>query len=261
MSQRAKSSGIEWAEATTVSAAEAKRLMKLEDGTECVPCPPNRAQGRYKNLKSTYMDSFQGDFEPAHRIARKLHVLEPRPFVGTTTHQDDYKFHGMPRKREPSKLARMDNGILEKNLPFEGVTTHQHDFRKWNSAPPKLMKKEHARDNQPDERDFHTEFSSQFGPKRCNPRKSNAPTEQRARPLPFSGSTSYTDDFKRWGAVEPAQSVMKSRSYRPRPEDRDFLTECRGEYTEKPFDVAPARKSGICPPGWCRPNEIDNSVF
>lgn len=203
------------------------------------------------------MDSFRGDFEPAQRIARKAHVLEPRPFQGTTTHQDDFKFMGMPKRREPSQLARTDNGIIEKNLPFEGYTTHQHDFRKWNSRPPQRAMKVHQRDSQPDERDFGTEFSSQFGHKKVAPRKSRAPQEKRPRPLPFQGSTTNQDSYKRWGYIQPAESVFKTRSYRPRPEDRDFLTEAHGEYTEKPFDVrAPVSQKGGCPPGWCKREEV-----
>jgi len=254
--------GIEWAETYTISPEEARALVKLEDGTECVPCPPNRVQGRYHNLKSTYSDSYRGDFEPAQRIARKIHALEPRPFLGTTTHQDDFKFMGMPKRREPSTLARTDNGISEKNLPFEGVTTNQHDFRKWNARPPKIMTKQHNRDNQPDERDFGTEFSQQFGHKVVAPRKSRAPQEKRPRPLPFTGTTTNRDNYKRWGVIEPAESVMPTRSYRPRADDRDFISEARGEYTEKPFDIRPpvGNKNG-CPPGWCRREEVEPAMY
>ena len=163
----------------------------------------------------------------------------------------------MPKLREPSKLARTDNGITEKNLPFEGETTHQHDFRKWNSAPPKPCIKPNTRDNQADERDFGTEFSSQFGAKQVAPRKSRAPQERRPRPLPFTGTTTNSDSYKQWGS-RPAESVFKTRNYRPRPDDRDFLTEASGEFTEKPFDIRPANGfKGNCPPGWCKREDVE----
>ena len=80
---------IEWAEAYTISAKEARELARSGEGDpfECVPIPPNRVSGRYHNLKSTYMDNFRGDFVAPERPPKKKQTIEPRPFIGTTTHQ------------------------------------------------------------------------------------------------------------------------------------------------------------------------------
>lgn len=184
------------------------------------------------------MNDFTGEYVKPERHARPQYMHKPRPFNGTTTNQEDYRYHGPVDRR--SLAIIQDNGLGSRGLPFEGVTTNQHDFRKWNAMPAQPSIKPDGRANiLPDDRDFQSEFSSQFIPKAGAQRRSRAPNERMTKSLPFEAVTTNQADFQHWNS-RPAASYMKAHGYRRRPDDRDFLTEGRAEYTEKPFDYCPA---------------------
>lgn len=245
---------IEWAESTVITPAEARAMTGTNKTCECIctictcgthRCPPDRVQGKYDNLKTSYMDSYRGDMVPVERVARRQYVHKTRPFEGITTAQSDYKWDGLPVKRELATAARMDNGIGTTNLPFEGTTTHKSDFQKWNVRPSASARGPQQRlSNMPDDRDFSTEFRGKYDPKPLSMRTSKAPQERQNQSLPFEGTTTHQSDFQKWDA-RPPRSFYRSAGYRARPDDRDFLSENRGEFTEKEFDVCPAKQVAV----------------
>lgn len=241
-----------------ISEAEARRLSRGGHGStvphppECIctictcgahKCPPDRVQGRYHNLKSSYMEDFRGEYQQPERINRPQYIHRPRPFEGTTTNQEDFAYRGMPERRKLAVLK--DNGLGGQGLPFEGVTTNQHDFRKWNSRPAEPTIKQNSRAFiVPDDRNFESEFGAQFVPKAGGQRRSRAPANRQTQSLPFQGETTNQADFQEWNS-RPARSFGQTSTYRPRVDDRDFLTEGRSEYTQKPFDHCPAIEVGV----------------
>jgi len=191
------------------------------------------------------MDSYKGDMVPVERVTRKQFVHQTRPFEGISTAQADFKWNGLPEPRSLAVAARMDNGIGATNLRFEGTTTHKSDFQKWNAAPARSARGPQARAmNMPDNRSFETEFRGQYVQKPICARNSKAPQERRSQPLPFEGTTTHQTDFQQWDS-KPPRSFYRQSGYRRRPEDRDFATEVRGEYTEKEFDVCPAKAVAV----------------
>jgi hypothetical protein len=253
--KKAVSKEPEYAESNYITPEEARalsrsRITKNKNGhpDECIcticscgahKCPPDRMQGRYHNLKSSYMQDFTGEYQAPTRADKRQHyVHKPRPFDGVTTNQSDYKGWGPQAVRKPCKLA--DNGLGSQGLPFEGSTTSQHDYRRWNARPAEPTIKQNSRANiLPDDRDWKTEFSGQFLPKGGAKRRSRAPVDRRTSSLPFEGISTSQADFKGW-KLEPNKAYQTTQAYKPRPDDRDFLTEGRSEYTEKPFDYCPA---------------------
>lgn len=204
-------------------------------------CPPDRVQGRYKNIKSEQQAQFTGQYLPPQRVAKEAYVHQHRPFEGTTTNQADFKYWGNAAPRQPAEAARRNNGVLNNDLPFQGVTTNQHDFRRWNAKPAQLTTQTKGRPVYvQDDRSFATEVSAQFDQKNYRPRKSCAPNQNATVSLPFEGVTTQQADFVKQNAA-PARSTQHKRVYRPRREDREFTTEARGQFVEKEFDVCPAK--------------------
>lgn len=134
-----------------------------------------------------------------------------------------------------------DNGLGMPGLAFDGTTTNKHDFRHWEGAKPSEQAiRSHGRATTvPDDRDWNTEVSSQFVPKGGAKRSSRAPPERRNQSLPFAGVTTNQADFRQWD-IKPVQSFHRTQGWKPRPDNRDFSTEGRAEYTKKQFDVCPA---------------------
>jgi len=199
--------------------------------------------GRYHDLKSSYMNDFTGTHVKPDRPNRAQYIHKPRPFNGATTNQEDFRYHGPTARRELAIIS--DNGLGARGLPFEGVTTNQHDFRKWNAGPAQPVLKPDGRANiVADDRDFTSEFNSQFVPKGGAKRRSRAPSERASKAIPFDGITTNQADFKHW-SQRPSASYMRMSDYKRRPDDRDFLTEGRAEFTEKPFDHCPAVEVAI----------------
>jgi len=249
-SRRSQRSEPEYAESTYITPSEARKLSRGNHAPhpdDCIcticncgahKCPPDRVQGKYDNLKSSYMADFKGAYAPPERPSRPQYVHKPRRFTGTTTNQADFCYKGVPERRQLVRLA--DNDLGAAGLPFEGITTNQHDFRKWQSNPAQPALKPDGRANiLPDDRDFQSEFNSQFVPKGGAKRRSRAPQERTQASIPFEGTTTNQSDFKYWNS-RPAVSYQRTTGYHNRPDDRNFLTEGRAEYTEKPFDHCPA---------------------
>lgn len=204
-------------------------------------CPADRVQGHYNNIKSEHQSQFTGQYVAPQRAAKETYVHQPRPFVGNTTHQEDFCYWGNAAPRQPSEGARRNNNVFGNNLPFDGKTTNQTDFRRWNAAPAKLAKEMNTRPVYvEDNRSFQTEVSSQFDFKDHKPRKSCEPARNTTENLPFDGQTTQNADYIRHNAA-PARSTQRRRVYRPRSEDREFSTEARGQFVEKEFDVCPAK--------------------
>lgn len=186
------------------------------------------------------MEDFRGEFQRPERPNRPHFIHKPRPFEATTTNQEDFKYWGAPERRNLVKLK--DNGLGSGGIPFEGITTNQHDFRKWNSKPAQAVLKQDSRAFMvPDDRDFETEFAGQFVPKAGATRRSRAPNGQKTVSLPFEGVTTAQADFKEW-PLRPQRfsNPAQNHTYKPRKDDREFLTEARSEYTQKPIDFLPA---------------------
>jgi hypothetical protein len=201
-------------------------------------CPPDRVQGRYNNLKSSYMDDFKGAYCEPSRPKRQQYVHKPRPFVGSTTNQEDFAYKGVPERRKPVLLK--DNNLGNRGLRFEGTTTNQHDFPKWDNIKARPIMKPDGRANVvPDDRDFSSESHSHFNNKGHAVRRSRAPVHNQSANVPFEGITTNQADFKFWNS-RPTESFQRQMQYRPRPEDRDFKTEGRDEYTNKKRDYCPS---------------------
>jgi hypothetical protein len=126
--------------------------------------------------------------------------------------------------------------MFANNLPFEFTTTAKHDYRKWNAAPAKSVKDTDQRPTYvEDRRNFATEASAQFQYTPVRQRPSCAPELTQAQYQPFEGVTTNRADFV--GHNQPVQqSFARTRIYRPRQEDRHFVTEARGQFYEKEPD-------------------------
>lgn len=219
-----------------------------EHGAECIcticrcgghACPPDMVQGRYGNIQSEAQAQYRGTWIPPIRAPKQQHVHSHRPFNGTTTNQEDYKYWGRGEGTQPSQTARGNNGVFNHGLPFDATTTAKHDFRKWDAKPAQLARQNQSAQYAPDNRNFQTEQSAQFEYKRMKPRGSCAPDLTATRSLPFEGTTTHQEDFQRSGG-KPARSYGGVRRYAPRSDTRNWVTEARGQFTEKEFDVCPA---------------------
>lgn len=98
---KAKASKTPSSNGDVISPAEAKMIAGKSTAAEGVPhpdqcicticscgahkCPPDRVQGKYTDLKSSYMQDFTGAYVKPEKIARPQYVHKPRPFDGTTT--------------------------------------------------------------------------------------------------------------------------------------------------------------------------------
>lgn len=246
---------IEFADSYSISADEARSRSRgatpLDHAPDCLctictcgahRCPPDRLQGRYTNLKSEHQAQFTGQYVPPTRPQKEKYVHQNRPFVATTTNQDDYCYWGAAAPRQPAEGARRVNDVFgNSNLPFEGVTTNQHDFRRWAGHKAAHSLKPHQKPViVEDNRDFGTEVSIQYDYKNCQPRTSCAPTQTLSDPLPFEGRTTNNVDFVHHN-VAPARSTQRQRTYSHRTEDRDWTTEARQQFVEKRFDPCPAK--------------------
>lgn len=56
--------------------------------------------------------------------------------------------------------------------------------------------------------------------------------------IPFDATTTTGDEYKAWPL--PAKPEVHAPEFRARPDDRDFNTEARGEYTSKHVERCPA---------------------
>jgi len=244
------SKGPDFAESTYISPAEARRLSRgasAKHPNDCIcticncgahKCPPDRVQGKYTNLKSSYMDDFKGTYCETSRPKRQQYVHKPRPFIGSTTNQDDFAYKGTPQRRQPTILK--DNNLGNRGLRFEGTTTNQHDFPKWDNIKQReIMKPGGNASTIPDDRNFQSESSSQYDNKGRSVRRSRAPQRNAPARVPFEGQTTNQSDFKFWNA-RPTESFQRQLKYRPRAEDRDFVTEGRSEFTDKKGEYCPA---------------------
>lgn len=195
---------------------------------------PDCYEARYTNLKTEHMSSFTGQYVAPTRASKKAYVHQHRPFEGRTTNQDDFGYKGVPERRKPMKLG--DNGLGGNDAPFQGDTTQKNDFRAWQvSRPPPAMKPNRNIAGQDDDRTFETENARSYTGAAYPPRKSRAPEQARSASIQFEGLTTNQADFQRWNS-RPADLVDKSSKYRPRRDDRNFLTEAKTEYIKKPFD-------------------------
>lgn len=203
-------------------------------------CPPDKVQGRYGNIQTEAQAQYRGVYVKPIRAAKQQHVHQHRPFTGTTTNQEDFKFWGRGQGTQPSQTARGNNNVFAHGLPFDATTTAKHDFRRWDAPPATLARQAQNAQYAADNRNFQTEQSAQFEYKPMKPRASCAPDLTATRSLPFEGTTTQQEDFKRHNA-KPARSYGGSRRYAPRTESRDWVTEARGQFTEKEFDICPAK--------------------
>lgn len=202
-------------------------------------CPADKIQGRYGNIQSEAQAQYTGQYVKPVRAAKQHHVHTHRPFNGTTTNQEDFKYWGRGEATQPSQTARGNNNVFAGGLPFEATTTAKHDFRAWDAKPAQLTRQNKTAQYAPDSRNFQTENSAQFEYKPMKPRASCAPDLTAARSLPFDGQTTNQADYQRYNA-KPARAYGGSRRYAPRQETRDWQTEARGQFVEKPFDHCPA---------------------
>jgi hypothetical protein len=190
---------------------------------------------------SEAQDQYRGEFIPAERANKQQYVHQQRPFEGTTTQQSDFVYFGHIPRRAASEAARGNSQVFANNLPFEGTTTAKHDFRRWNARPARSVKEQ---DSRPiyvsDNRNFATEASSQFQYKPVKVRASCAPELTAARRQAFEATTTNRADYLGWNQA-PTKSFARTRQYRPRPDDRNFQTECRGQFTEKRNEPCPVR--------------------
>lgn len=232
---------IEWAQTEDFNPQEVATLaghLTSQKGTYRNPnCPPAAImQGRYHDLKSEQMDQYRGETIPVTRVRAKQSEYVNRPFEGNSTNRADYVWHGNVERRQPSDTASKDH-VVREQLPFDGTTTNQHDYRAWNSRPPALAdKREKLYAGLPDDRSFETENSKQYSPKSTARRALRAPPARKHESLPFDGTTTHQSDFIGYN-VRPAESYASQRKYRPRPDDRDFVSEKAGEYTKKPIEI------------------------
>lgn len=210
---------------------------------------PDCYEARYVNLKSEAMANYTGPWVPPVRAQKKHHVAAYRPFEGRTTNQDDFGYKGVQQRRKPCILG--DNGLGGNSTPFCGDTTQKNDYRAWQvNRAPLAVGPARGIGAGPDDRNFETENARAFTGASYAPRQSRAPQQNRSAPIPFEGVTTNQADFLKWNS-RPASLVDRASRYRPRKDDRNFVTEARQEFIEKPFD--PNNKSvkqyDPCAPG------------
>lgn len=207
-------------------------------------------EARYTNLKTTAMNDYQGKFVKPERAQKKQYVHQYRPFDARTTNQDDFGYKGMPQRRAPVILG--DNGLGTGNAPFQGETTQKSDFRLWNGnlRPPAAIRPARSVAGEDDDRTFETEQARSYTGASYPPRQSRAPQQIRTEVLPFQGTTTNQMDFQKWNS-RPATLVDRKNKYRPRDDDRSWLTEAKSEYIKKPMDgrTQSVKEYDPCAPG------------
>jgi len=176
------------------------------------------------------------------------------------------KFEGNHR-REPIKPSP----TVQPNLPFDGASVHALDYHPHPTSVRKSFKPDIHAHRVPENRDFKTETRASFHPfdgaqraisfkpsatADLVPENRDFKTETHAnfdnkgiakvepvRPprttienLPFDGTTTTRADFKKFEGVKPSESCKpKKADAANAPENRDFITENRGNFNPKPI--------------------------
>ena len=172
--------------------------------------PPSQVleSAPFGDQKSVTKSDFRG-----HGNAKPAPLMRPAPrsTVGGDEQRDfqsenasNYKSHGYAR-REASIPAHT---MHVSNEPFQGQGRSSEDYQRWSARPAEIIKPQtNAAPTGPDDRDFAT-----------------------------SSGVSY--NAKGYVARQPA--IPFTSHVFENTEDRDFETEARRHYTEKPIDVCPS---------------------
>jgi len=202
-------------------------------------CPPTPRSTHYPTtLSSEARSSYSGRFEPAVR-AQRPDTWKPRnvPFEGESTTRTDFKDYGIVPRSQARRTAAdlMDTGVGRSHVPFDDTTTHKSDFpaHPLGTRQPAKPLQANLSTLGPDDRDFATEGRTCYVPHALQSRQARPP--EQARPsLPFVGTTTNKSDFAPHPNARPSQPTMRHHGFESGPDDRDFTTENRKNFTRPP---------------------------
>jgi hypothetical protein len=146
------------------------------------------------------------------------------------------------------------------HIPFEGTTTSAADFKAWPTQGPPTSPSKQVYNRPAIKFEGSTEARDSFKPYELDRRAPISPPDNRRPALPFEGTTTARDEFREWPL--PQKEIVVPPGYRQRPDDRDFGTETRGEFTPKHVDRCPASYLPAPPPSSVNPDAwVDGHVM
>jgi len=188
-----------------------------------------------------YRDAYTPKESKLVRAKPKDATLGPnRPFKGTTTHQDDYIWH---EDRSHAQPIYQVTGTAVVTAPFNALSTQKTDFVPFPNAVrarPSLTRYGMAVKPRPDDRNFVSESAHSFNGAYCPPSKSLKPKPTPSgSTAPFNALSTHQSDFIPLDA-RPAATAKKQQYVICHPDEREFDTEHRAEFTPKESAHCPA---------------------
>eukprot|EP01066_Platyproteum_vivax_P014910 Platyproteum_vivax@DN6651_c0_g1_i2.p1 len=157
------------------------------------------------------------------------------PFAGESTNRADFLKWDLPERERALKAPP------PKSLPFDGNTAYRQDYDRKEIERVQGRQREAWKPN-PAAFDGTT-TAMEFYDEKPLPEKVPQAAQGAYKSLPFEGDTLYRQDYQKWQLEE--QRKMEKQKAVCLPESRDFLTEARQEYTNKPLTPAQIRQREV----------------
>eukprot|EP00753_Platysulcus_tardus_P009616 PLAT221.4.p1 GENE.PLAT221.4~~PLAT221.4.p1 ORF type:complete len:534 (+),score=117.07 PLAT221.4:66-1604(+) len=188
---------------------------------------------------------FEGDTEfqraykkwdVAPREAKKKAPYKPSSakFEGTTTARDDYPAFSM-EDMVPTESARPPERSGATGVPFAGVSSTKADYPEWPIEARKPKKKAAYKPSKTrfEGKSTTAEAFPAFNMEDVAPVHSAAPKRTVPPSLPFEGTSTTRDQYRKWSGVARPAPKKKGAGWKPTSDDRDFVSTTRQEYTPK----------------------------
>eukprot|EP00753_Platysulcus_tardus_P009615 PLAT221.3.p1 GENE.PLAT221.3~~PLAT221.3.p1 ORF type:complete len:325 (+),score=45.68 PLAT221.3:66-977(+) len=155
-------------------------------------------------------------------------------FDGTTTAHDDYPAFAM-EDMVPTESARPPERSGATGVPFAGVSSTKADYPEWPIEARKPKKKAAYKPSKTrfEGKSTTAEAFPAFNMEDVAPVHSAAPKRTVPPSLPFEGTSTTRDQYRKWSGVARPAPKKKGAGWKPTSDDRDFVSTTRQEYTPK----------------------------
>lgn len=217
----------------------------------CPPTPHTTSSSPSSHFSSESRSSYTGTFAPAIRVTPSRSSLPPqRSFDATSHYRDDYPWYDVTPTRSCAPHHYHQNADDGAHLPFHASSEMkqaypQHELPKRETHKPRTLNAD-----LPEDRDFTSEHRQAYSPKSVPVRSSgtSSPTLSNTSPnLPFTGRSTHASDYPKYGSTG-RPSLMHPRDQLRRvelPDDRDFASEHRAQFTPKETERCPAEAVAV----------------
>jgi hypothetical protein len=206
--------------------------------------------GKHEPFTTTYRSAFPRDAaynKPVFVKAKPDNIRVSAPFVSSTTNQNTYMWNGFGDQQKPALSVHGRKTNAFGSEPFQGITTSHASFPNWRQAKPRKAVNMTTfgttlnLTGDTEQRDFLSESRRSFN-RTPIPIQRIAHTSRRAKtPKPFFGTTTNAAAFQPRAYQAPIRvQGVRQREMKHLPEQRNFLTETKQQYTKKQAAPCPA---------------------